>query len=235
LSGCSAFVTTSQSAVSILAAGLPMLVERMSDIHVIPHGRDFACLEQLATAQDPGADRPLRILLPGNIGLQKGLELIKQVKQLDTGNQLEFHLLGKGSQGLAEHVVDHGSYSREQFSVRVAGIKPHIAVTLSIWPETYCHTLTECWSCGVPVLGIDLGAVGERIGMHGGGWLLPPGVDAGALYAELLRIRAATAERQEKISRVAQWQHGEGRSNTTAHMAGQYMQLYRQVLDRAID
>jgi GT2 family glycosyltransferase len=235
LSGCSAFVTTSQSAVSILAAGLPMLVERMSDIHVIPHGRDFACLEQLATAQDPGADQPLRILLPGNIGLQKGLELIKQVKQLDTGNQLEFHLLGKGSQGLAEHVVDHGSYSREQFSVRVAGIKPHIAVTLSIWPETYCHTLTECWSCGVPVLGIDLGAVGERIGMHGGGWLLPPGVDAGALYAELLRIRAATAERQEKISRVAQWQHGEGRSNTTAHMAGQYMQLYRQVLDRAID
>lgn len=233
LSGCTAFVTTSQSVVDILTAALPVLAARMSDIHVIPHGRDFGCLEQLALAEDPGVNDPLRILLPGNIGLQKGLELIKQVKQLDTDNQLELHLLGKGGEGLAGHVVDHGPYTRDQFGERVAQIKPHIAVTLSIGPETYCHTLTECWSCGVPVLGIDLGAVGERIGIHGGGWLLPPAVDAVTLHAELLRIRAAAAERQEKISRVIQWQHGEGRANTTSHMASQYVQLYRQVLTRA--
>jgi hypothetical protein len=87
--------------------------------------------------------------------------------------------------------------------------------------------LTECWSCGVPVLGIDLGAVGERIGTHGGGWLLLPPVDAVTLHAELLRIRAAMGGRQEKIDRVIQWQRGEGGSNTTAHMAAQYLQLYR--------
>jgi hypothetical protein len=78
------------------------------------------------------------------------------------------------------------------------------------------------------VLGIDLGAVGERIGTHGGGWLLVPPVDAVALHAELSRIRAATDERQGKIDRVIQWQDGEGRSNTTAHMADQYLQLYRR-------
>jgi GT2 family glycosyltransferase len=232
LSGCSAFVTTSQSAVNILTAALPILARRMADIHVIPHGRDFERFEQLAATEDPAVDEPLRILLPGNIGLQKGLELIKQVKQLDTGNQLEFHLLGKGGEGLAAHVIDHGPYSRGEFGERVARIRPHIAVTLSIGPETYCHTLTECWSCGIPVLGIDLGAVGERIGTHGGGWLLVPPVDAVTLHAELSRIRTATEERQGKIDSVIQWQASEGRSNTTARMADWYTQLYRQMVEQ---
>jgi len=227
LAGCDAFVTTCQSAKEIACNALPVLAERSSDFHVIPHGRDFGEFMQLADSGDIGPDQPLRILLPGNIGLHKGLELIKEIKRLDISGKLEFHLLGKGGAGLAEHVVDHGSYERPQFAERVAGIRPHVAAILSICPETYCHTLTECWSCGVPVLGIDLGAVGERIGQHKGGWLVDAPANADALFNKLLDIRLSRSDRRGAAGAVMDWQLGDGRKNTTARMAEAYVALYR--------
>src|SRR3546814_1590842 len=110
-----------------------------------------------------GAGEPLRILVPGNIGVHKGSGLIAQIKQLDTSGQLQFHLLGTGDSDLKDCVVDNGAYERTQFAELAGAIKPHIAVVLSIVPETWCHTLTESWATGIPVFGIDRGAVGDRI------------------------------------------------------------------------
>ncbi|WP_341867589.1 glycosyltransferase [Marilutibacter alkalisoli] len=230
LGGCDAYITTSTSAKEILANALPLLVQRSSDFHIIPHGRDFERFTQMADLSDIGQGEPLRILLPGNIGLQKGLELVKQAKELDTSGKFEFHLLGKAGPGLASHVVDHGPYEREEFAERVAAIRPHIAAVLSIWPETWCHTLTECWSCGVPVLGIELGAVGERIGRHEGGWLLQPPASAQALIEALVAIRESTPERVLKAGNVRRWQITHGRSDSTAAMAGQYVDIYRGLM-----
>src|SRR3546814_6163818 len=92
----------------------------------------------------------------------KGSGLIAQIKQLDTSGQLQFHLLGTGDSDLKDCVVDHGAYERTQFAELAGAIKPHIAVVLSIVPETWCHTLTESWATGIPVFGIDRGAVGDR-------------------------------------------------------------------------
>ncbi|MGY0797592.1 glycosyltransferase [Lysobacter sp. A286] len=233
LSDCATFVTTCQSAKDILVQALPSLAARAPDIHVIPHGRDFEQFAQLADNTSIEDGEPLRILLPGNIGLQKGMELVKQIKNLDVENKLEFHLLGKGGPGLAEYVVDHGSYQRHQFAERVARIKPHIGAILSIWPETYCHTLTECWSCGIPVIGIDLGAVGERIGRHKGGWLVDAPANADTLFYRLLDIRSSRSGWREAAEAVMDWQLGEGRKNTTARMAEAYVALYRSIAGAA--
>lgn len=227
LARCDAFVTTCQSAREILRNALPVLAERSADFHVIPHGRDFENFTQLADDGDIGPDEPLRILVPGNIGLHKGLELIKEIKRLDISGKLEFHLLGKGGAGLAKHVVDHGPYERPQFAERVAELKPHIAAILSICPETYCHTLTECWSCGIPVVGIDLGAVGERISQHKGGWLVDVPASADVLFHKLLDIRSSRRSRREAAEAVMSWQLGDGRKDTTARMAEAYVALYR--------
>ena len=40
-----------------------------------------------------------------------------------------------------------------------------------MWPETYCMTLDESWSAGVPVLATPIGAPAERIKAYGGGIL----------------------------------------------------------------
>src|SRR3546814_7239368 len=107
-----------------------------------------------------------------DLGRHKGLELIRRLKQLDADHLLEFHLLGAADAEMGEAVIDHGPYQREQFAERVAAIQPHVAAILSICPETWCHTLTECWACGLPVFAIDMGAVGERIREDGGGWVV---------------------------------------------------------------
>ena len=52
-------------------------------------------------------------------------------------------------------------------------LSPDIGLVLSIWPETYCHTLSEL-GCKVPVIGTNLGAVGDRLRKCGGGWVINP-------------------------------------------------------------
>lgn len=233
LAGCSAFVTTCRSAKDLLLQALPTLAQRAADFHVIPHGRDFPHFDHLAQAGEIEPGEPMRVLLPGNITLHKGAELVRQVKALDTHGRIEFHVLGKSDPRLEGCVVAHGAYQRDQFFTLVRQIRPHMAAILSIWPETYCHTLTESWACGLPVLGIALGAVGERIERHGGGWLLEFPTTAESLHAQLLHIRESTSERVRKVEEVVGWQHGTGGVNTVAHMAGQYLALYRQVIDSA--
>ncbi|MDD3984506.1 MAG: hypothetical protein PHY59_01120 [Methanobacterium sp.] len=48
-------------------------------------------------------------------------------------------------------------------------IKPSFIGIFSICPETYSHTLTEAWTCGIPVLATEIGALKERIIKNGGG------------------------------------------------------------------
>src|SRR3546814_5438087 len=60
------------------------IAARATDFHVIPHGRDFERFVQCADTGHVGAGEPLRILVPGNIGVHKGSGLIAQIKQLDT-------------------------------------------------------------------------------------------------------------------------------------------------------
>lgn len=228
VAGCDAYVTTCHSARQLLLDALPLLAGRGDDFHVIPHGRDFDGFSQLAVDAGIGPGEPLRVLLPGNIGLSKGKELIRRVRQLDVDGLIEFHLLGVCDADLAADVVDHGRYRRDEFAGRVAKVRPHVAAVLSIWPETYCHTLTESWACGVPVVGVRYGAVEERIARHGGGWLADN--DAGRLYRLLLDIRADREDRARKIALVADWQRGYGRANTTDAMSARYLALYRTVL-----
>jgi len=49
-----------------------------------------------------------------------------------------------------------------------------LALLLSIWPETFAMTLSECRAAGVPVIAFALGAVAERVEAEGGGLLVPP-------------------------------------------------------------
>ena len=47
------------------------------------------------------------------------------------------------------------------------------AVSLSMCPESFSYTLSECWKMGLPVIGTDLGAIGNRIRAIGGSTVDP--------------------------------------------------------------
>lgn len=228
LAGADAFVTTTAGARQLICDALPALAARLDDFHVIPHGRDF---DRFGARPEPASSsgRPLRVLLAGNLSSHKGADLVRELKGLDAEGRFELHVLGLCPPALAPFVVEHGPYRREEFLERVERIGPDVAAVLSIWPETYCHILTECWASGLPVLGVDIGAVGERIRQHGGGWLVDYPATPEAVSAMLQRIVDMPGERLRRGQEVQAWQAGEGRARSTAWMAGRYLALYADV------
>ena len=168
----------------------------------------------------------IRILVPGNITPAKGAGIITGLASRAADLRIEIHVLGSVLAGeRVEGIVEHGAYDREEFVDLVEEIQPHLGAVLSIWPETWCHTLTELWAAGIPVVGCDFGAVGERIRAHGGGWLLPAATTDD--FATLLaRLRQDPDEHTARLAEVRRWQQDEGRRQSCAAMAEHYLALY---------
>ena len=223
---CDAFVTTSEYAKKVISSHFPSISDK--SFSVIRHGRDFQRFYAGRSTLD-ASDR-LRILLPGNIGVAKGSELIGALTRLDVGRELEFHVIGNVDKNLeVDGVTLHGSYDRGNATQLFHEIKPHIGAIFSIWPETYCHTLTELWSAGVPTIGFDIGAVGERLKETGAGWRLPI-CSAEELFKELLSIKKSPDDYATKCLAVISWQEREGAEYGTEAMAARYKEVYNRVL-----
>lgn len=226
LANCDLFVTPSQSALAQVLTNYNELADRC---RVLPHGRDLM-FARTVSAQVEG-ERPVRVLVPGNIGIPKGALLLEELTALDTEGRFEFHVLGRTSIKDCPGVVLHGTYRRDEFGERVRTIGPGFGLILSIWPETHCHTLTELWSCGLPAAALDFGALGERIRKYGGGWLIRPG-DAQHIYNELVAIAEDRPQFEQRTKAVHAWQRGVGKIENTAWMADGYDALYRRLLVR---
>jgi GT2 family glycosyltransferase/glycosyltransferase involved in cell wall biosynthesis len=234
---CDAYVTTSGSAARVIAAGFPATVAQgeatrgeaaARGIDIIPHGRSFPAMTEAASA--PATGEPLRVLLPGNLSPAKGSELVVALAEA-AGPAVEFHILGDpGIVKAAPNVILHGRYERDELVDRVAAIRPHLGAIFSIWAETWSHTLTEMWACGLPVLALDIGAVAERIAARGGGWLLPVDSTPAAILKKLQSIRRQAKVRAVAVAEVAAWQAGEGRFYDTVAMAARYDAVYRRVI-----
>ena len=227
LSSCDAFVTTSESAKSILLEN--ELIPGAARFDVIPHGRDFARFGEVSTDFTPETEK-LRVIVPGSVNRAKGAEILAELAKRLNG-QVEFHVLGKLQKDYQdpELFLEHGEYDREDFVRRVAEIRPHVGAVLSIWPETYCHTLTELWAAGVPVVGFPLGAVGERLGATGAGWIAAA-VTADAVIDVIESVFANPGELERKARRVERWQETEGRTLSTKWMGQQYYRIYSSLL-----
>lgn len=226
LGNCDAFVTTSESAREVIIEEFPELDREK--LFVIPHGRDFSRMANLKS--DYVSGERIRILLLNAKASTKGGQILEALAEYDAGhlNILEFH--GAGSPGpQREHFIQHGVYERDGLANLVAGIRPHLAAIFSVWCETWCHTLTECWAMGLPVMVFDLGAQAERTRATGCGWVLDM-EDIPQLYNSIIAIATNVAAQKPAQLAVSRWQAGLGIANTTRLMALRYYQLYRQLL-----
>ncbi|MBA3472887.1 MAG: glycosyltransferase [Rubrobacter sp.] len=212
-----AFLTTSFDAREVHLRSLPGLRDRRFE--VIEHGRD---LEQAHLAVSPG-EGPIRLLIPGNIEAHKGAEFLRELQRIDAENRIEFHFLGNVVPRFQDLGVMHGPYERGEFNDRVREIGPSFIGIFSIWPETYCHTLTEAWATGVPVLVSDIGTLRERVNAHGGGWLLDH-EDPRRSYERILEI----AHDKEIYSRELERANLHG-IKTVKEMGDDYEELYEDV------
>jgi GT2 family glycosyltransferase/glycosyltransferase involved in cell wall biosynthesis len=221
------FVTTSQAAADVLVDHFPFIAE---DLRVIEHGRDWDGAVDVAV---PPGRRPARVVSFGQLGKAKGVDLLQGLMQRnhDAGSPFEFHFLGP------EHPtfeparyggISHGPYDRANIQQLLAEIAPSYAVVASVWPETYCHTLTEAWLGGLPVFASDLGTLRERILAHGGGWLVPPG-DPDAWFEQMSAVTADAAQWWARRAEVRAM-----RLPTIDTMARSYRELYGELLPVAV-
>ena len=187
----------------------------------------------LTAVTRPAPGEPIRILLPGNIGVPKGRDILAALLDHDRAGRMEFHVLGKVSDAaeLAGHsrLFLHGEYSRDEFAARAAAIRPHLGAIFSIWDETWCHTLTELWSAGLPALVFDFPNVAARVRASGAGWVVPH-QDVAALHDAILAIAENPAEMERAAAAAAAWQQGTGIAMTTPVMAQCYRAIYRSLL-----
>ena len=79
-----------------------------------------------------------------------------------------------------------GPYPPEAAEKVIAKLHADLAFIPSIWPETWCFTLSEAWRAGLYTIAFDLGAQTERIRASGRGALLPLGLPAARVNDMLL-------------------------------------------------
>jgi len=220
------FITTSDSAKVLIEATYPSITKK--PFNVIPHGRDFDYLNKDGTcilSTVPSHGNKIKMLFPGNIGESKGATFIKALKEADVNGRLEFHFLGTAKHILTNKGRHHGKYNRKEFKSYIERIKPNFIGLFSIWPETYCHTLTEGWSCGIPTITFGMGAVEERINKHGGAWIINQDEPAEVLK-KIVSIANDFEDYSKKIKDILVWQKTHIKQNSTDRMAAKYKEMY---------
>jgi glycosyltransferase involved in cell wall biosynthesis len=166
----------------------------------------------------------------GAYSIPKGAKLIENVLRLDQRDLVEFHVFApKALKTSHPGLIVHKAYHRDEIAELTARIRPHLAAVLSIWPETYSHSLSESWAMGLPVLATDFGAVAERIRTHGGGWLVP--ADPGAILEQLQEIAVSHSDIEARALEVAAWQRTHCGTPEISRMAESYHEVYRNLLE----
>jgi hypothetical protein len=125
--------------------------------------------------------------------------------------------------------VNHGSYRAADITRLLRADGMHVGLQLSVWPETFSFTLSELVEAGIPVIGGQLGAQGERIDRCRLGWTVADIRDASAILAildhlvdhpEALESATATMRREEALIPVGT-------------MCEQYADRYREIANAA--
>ena len=165
---------------------------------------------------EPGADA-IDIVTIGAIGDHKGaaviLDLARDAKARSL--PLRFHIIGYSNateEMIALGVTESGPYKTDAEAVElVTAIRPAMILLPSIWPETFCFTLSLAFDMRVPPVVFDIGAQADRVARAGFGFVLPYRLidDTQTLNDRLLAL--PTSERETGKDLAARVANGDAR------------------------
>ncbi|WP_209594815.1 glycosyltransferase [Jiella mangrovi] len=167
-------------------------------------------LMSVAPAARPAmaAGRKRRLALIGALGPHKGSRLVVALRDtIETlGLDLELHVVGYldfQDVGNGTSCFVHGLYADDEEALGLLReIEPDAALSLSIWPETYCYSLSLAMALEIPTFGFDIGAQGERLRRYERGLLLDPSMkDRIVELARLLDDRDLATIWQKPVNR----------------------------------
>ncbi|MFQ5567955.1 MAG: glycosyltransferase, partial [Paracoccaceae bacterium] len=148
-----------------VAARLRRYFPRLGNIVVRPHERPRPAATPRPAGRRPG---PLRIATIGAIGPIKGFDvLLDLAAEIRAGEPAaELTVIGytrNDAAARAAGIAVTGPYANDRAGAAIEAADPDLILIPSIWPETYCYTLSHALASGRPVAGFDIGAVGTRL------------------------------------------------------------------------
>jgi glycosyltransferase involved in cell wall biosynthesis len=153
--------------------------------------------------------RRFAVAVIGAMGKHKGLDHLIEVATLlpaDMGVVLLGYAdgaLGPGWLGDGKVWV-HGAFEPTQLPQLVADYGSVVAFFPKGQPESFCYALSDAWLAGLPVVGPDSGAIGERVRAHGGGTLYDPQAPAADVAVLIGRQVEQSAVARSRIGRAVQ-------------------------------
>lgn len=118
--------------------------------------------------------KTINIAVLGYINFPKGRLLLERLARYINQNKLPILINIIGSTDSFENLLKYGvkitgGYESESEALKLLEIiKPDVIYIPSIWPETYCYTLSLALFSGIPVVVNNLGAQGNRLSLERG-------------------------------------------------------------------
>ena len=139
-------------------------------IKVIEHGVDIPKSDYV-----PSMNGKFNIAFLGVMAKHKGSDVLLELINKRMPN-VKIHLFGdsdiKALKQNKRNYVYHGKYKRSELPGMLKRNNINLVCAFSTCDETYSYTLTEAFASGIPVIGFDLGAIGERIEKSKCGYVL---------------------------------------------------------------
>lgn len=166
--------------------------------------------EAIFNIQKPKLDsqnKMVNVAVIGAIGEHKGSHLVLSCAKhaLKEGLSLHFVIIGftdiNDSFNQLDNVTITGEYENsEQLQKHIQTYECQIALFLSIWPETFCYTLTEALQNNLYPVALNYGAIAERIKKLKFGTLLPTNSTARDINKKLINGEIETENQKNSIT-----------------------------------
>ena len=128
-----------------------------------------------------------------------------------------------------ENVKKVGVYDRGEISDLLVEYNIDLVCIFSIISETFCYTLSEAYSNQVPILGMDVGAVGERIRKLQCGWLVSPNMTGMELFQTMDGLLENQKEYMQMKQNMTLQKH-----KSVSQMVAEYKAYYERLYDGKI-
>lgn len=154
----------------------PVLDKKISLVNGIPS--PDVTVPVVPNTYKPLEGRPLGVAVVGNFARSKGADTILSIIEAAHPDHFHFHILGyvhPDYQPVIENMkrpnmTVHGRYDVGNTDIMK---QADVALFLSIWPETYCISLSEAWQYRLVPIVSDVGALHDRVSEGVNGFRVP--------------------------------------------------------------
>lgn len=135
------------------------------NFQVIPNGIDFSSFSQFEY-NDKNPKKVKNIAFIGGLNINKGSKLAKQIVE-NNDKEIMYHLFGTSSEGYLtknhKNYIYHGLYNKKDLPKLLNDNHIDLVLMLSICPESFSYVLSEVAYSKIPVVALDIGAIGNRV------------------------------------------------------------------------